>query len=136
MKYILGLASFIVCLNLYAADAGKTINFKNQRGSTLSLTWVEDKNNAGSINGTFTTNVSRCKEDIGKPQPVLGYYTGNAVAITINYPNCASVVVMTGVLSQDKTELNMQWIVNRHVNDPVNENWDSFIIGMDNFKKQ
>jgi hypothetical protein len=135
MKLFLAIFTLFFSLNVFAAADNKGITYKNQRGSTLTLILQEEKPNSGKVTGTFITNVSRCKDVIGKPTPVVGYYTGNAVAITASFSECDGVVVMTGVMNKDKTEVNMQWLVNRHVDDPVNENWDSFVIGTDQFKK-
>lgn len=129
-------ASCLLIGSVQLHAATQTAVYKNQRGSVLFLTWQNEQNNAGKLTGTFTTAVARCKSALDNSAPVTGYYNGNAVALTINYPACGSVVAMTGNLTNNNNELQTIWLVAKGADDPVHENWDSNLVGSDSFKKQ
>ena len=127
------------------ADTGKTITYKNQRGSILSLTWHESsQNNAdaaseqeiktGSLTGTFTSAVGKCAT--GYAAPVTGVFNGNAIAITLNLPKCKQVIAMTGNLTNENEELHTLWLDAAQAADPRKDDWNSNIIGADHYKKQ
>ena len=127
------------------ADAGKTLTYKNQRGSTLSLTWheslpnkdvpaVEQEIKTGTLTGTFTTAVGKCAT--GYAAPVTGVFNGNAIAITLNLPKCKQVIAMTGNLTDDNEELHTLWLDAAQAADPRKADWNSNIIGADHYKKQ
>jgi Avidin family len=118
------------------AKTTQTAIYKNQRGSVLSLTWHEEQNHAGKLSGTFTTAVAHCKAALGNSVPVTGFYNGNAIALTVNYPGCDSLVAMTGNLTSDNNELQTLWLVTKNADDLVHKNWDSNLVGADSFKKQ
>jgi hypothetical protein len=117
--------------SLVNAEVDKTVTYQNQRGSVLTVTLHEVVNNTGTLTGTFTTAVGNCPTDMGVPMPITGYYNGNAVAISINFPNCKQVVAMTGTISD--TELHTIWLDAAQAKDPVVQNWNSNVIGADHY---
>lgn len=114
-----------LCLNVSAfavTSADYTITYKNQQGSTLTLTWHPEKNNSGTLNGLLTSKGGSCSQGSGMPAAVSGIFTGNAVALTINYPKCDKVVAMTGNLKNGNTELQMLWLVTSQAKDHMRDN--------------
>ncbi len=135
-KYAIALiAGSIGVITSVNAATDQTINYKNQRGSVMTLTWHAIKNNTGTLSGTFTTAVGNCKANVGVPMPLTGFYNGNAVAITVNFPECKQVVAMTGNLINNNNELNTIWLDASHTKDPVQTNWNSNIIGTDQYQR-
>ena len=68
------------CSTAQMTSAAAVINYKNQRGSTLTLILQQgEQENTGTVRGTFTTAVGNCKTDVGVPLPIAGFYDGNAV---------------------------------------------------------
>ena len=129
------LLSSLCALPVYAAQK-ETIHFKNQRGSTMTLVWDEKgDNNTGTLTGTFTTAVGSCKPDVGVPQALTGYFNGNVLAMTVNFPHCKKVAAMTANISDDKTKMHAMWLVGNHANDPTGKDWDSNIVGMDTYHR-
>ncbi len=128
------LITLLVCAHASFADT-KSITYKNQRGSVITLNWDEG-HSAGNLTGTFTTAVSKCNAVIGKAIPIAGVYNNNTVALTANYPECGSVVAMSGNLNKDKTEMHLHWFVTRQAEDSLFGNWDTTITGADQYKKQ
>lgn len=135
-KIIFGL--FWLCFSLThnaMAASDSSITYKNQRGSTMVLAWHTEAENTGTLSGTFTTSVGNCKEDIGVPLPLLGYFNGNAISVTINFPHCKQVVAMTGNLSNDQSNIHTLWLDANQANDASGKDWNSNIIGSDSYKK-
>ena len=125
--------------SLYAgAVASQTITYKNQRGSTLVLTWHEDKSikegAAGTITGTFISAVGKCAT--GLSLPVSGVFNGNAIAITLNLPECKQVIAMTGNTTENREEIHMLWLDAAQSADPQKKDWNSNIIGADHYKME
>src|SRR5665213_934712 len=104
-KLVFGVAlgALIMVQASYGAD--QTVTFKNQRGSTLTLRFQPGINNTGALVGSFTTAVGNCQADVGVPMPVAGFYNGNAIAVTVNFPHCKQVVAMTGNLVDGDKQL-------------------------------
>ncbi len=133
--------TILLCLTLSAsmscalAATDQTIIYKNQRGSTMTLIWHADKNNTGTLTGTFTTAVGNCKADVGRPLPVTGYFNGNALAVTVNFPHCKQVVAITGNTTNDQAELHTLWLDATQAKDPTGQDWNSNLIGTDSYKK-
>jgi hypothetical protein len=117
------------------AATDQTLSFKNQRGSTMTLTFHTVKNHIGTISGTFTTAVGSCKADVGAPMPVTGFFNNNAVSIAIDFVDCESVATMAGNLVDHQTALDTLWLVTSVTKDPMHKNWNSNLIGSDYFKK-
>jgi hypothetical protein len=117
------------------ATSDPSITYKNQRGSTITLVWHAEVANTGTLSGTFTTAVGNCKEDIGVPLPLLGFFNGNAISVTINFPHCKQVVAMTGNLNSNQSNIHTIWLDANQANDPRGEDWNSNIIGSDSYKK-
>ena len=128
--------ALLACLSTNVmASTSTQYTFKNQRGSVMSFTMQEHGDNAGSISGTFTTAVGNCQIEVGKPMPITGFYSGNALSLSVNYPKCKKTIAMTGHLSQDKTELNTLWLVAEESTDPKGKHWNANIVGSDAFKQ-
>ena len=138
VKLALASSAFLLISNSVFADVSKTASYKNQRGSVMNLEWSAEKDKAGTLSGTFTTAVSnnKCKDVVGKPAPVSGVYVGNAVALTVSYPGCDSVLAMSGNVDKDRSEMNLHWLLTRQGQDTVQESWDTTLTGVDHFKKQ
>lgn len=119
----------------YAAS-DSTINYKNQRGSILTLVFHSGKQeNTGTLSGTFTTAVGNCGTDKEVPLPISGYYNGNAVTVTVNFPHCKQVVAMTGNIANDRKTLHTLWLDAAPVDDPRGNNWNSNVVGSDSYDK-
>lgn len=118
------------------AENNQIITYKNQRGSILTLTWQNDKDNTGTLTGTFNTAVGNCQADVGKPLPISGFYNGNAIAITVNFPNCKQVVAMTGNVTNGKNEIFMLWLDANQAKDPRGKEWNTNLIGADSYTKE
>ena len=126
----------LLSLSSIEAATNKTITYKNQRGSLMTLTWHHGTNDTGNLTGTFTTAVGNCQQDMNKPMPLQGYFNGNAIALTVNFPHCKQVVAMTGNLTADQNELKTLWFDTTQASDPSRKDWNSNIIGADYFKRQ
>lgn len=124
-----------------ALDAGdaETFVLKNNRGSVLQLTkhFSNDHINAGTITGTFTTAVARkhCKDVIGVPMPITGFFNGDAVSYSINYPTCKSVIATTGNFDT-KNNLHVLWIVTSQAENSETTDWNSRLVGHDDYLVQ
>lgn len=125
----------LVGVQIAYAASEQTITYKNQRGSTMTLIFHQEEGSTGTLTGTFTTAVGNCKTDVGVPQPLSGYYNGNAIAVTFNFPHCKQVVAMTGNLLDGKNKIQTLWLDAQPAKDPHNKDWDSNIIGSDSYDK-
>lgn len=122
-RCMVALAAYL-CLNVSVfavTSADYTITYKNQQGSTLTLTWHPEKNNSGTLSGLLTSKGGSCSQG-SVPAAVSGIFTGNAVALTVNYPKCDKVVAMTGNLKNSNTELQMLWLVTSQAKDHMRDN--------------
>ncbi len=132
---VIGLSSIPFSQSLLAASLPNN-TYKNQRGSTMVLAFQPgDQANTGTLSGTFTTAVGNCKADVGVPLPISGYYNGNAVTVTVNFPHCKQAVAMTGNISNDKSTLHTLWLDVAPVDDPRGSDWNSNIVGSDSYEK-
>lgn len=111
------------------------IKFQNQRGSILEIQ-KEGDDKAGKISGTFSTAVSskNCQGVIGKPQPITGFYNGNAVAITVNFPTCHAVVAFIGNFNSDN-KLDTLWLDGHQGSTSNTSDWNNRLIGHDEFHR-
>lgn len=100
--------------------AQETMVFKNHHGSILELTIAEND----SVTGYFTTQVATkdCPQVIGQKRPVVGFLTGNAMTLSIDYPSCGSVLSIVGNIEKDKQTIDTTWIVAHQVASTKNEN--------------
>lgn len=139
MKLIKKLALGFICFTLGASQfamADSSIQYKNQRGSVLSIKFQRGAHeNSGSVTGTFTTAVGNCAKEMNIPMPISGFYNGNAVTITVNFPRCNQVVAMTGNFSNDLTKLHTLWLDASSVDDPKGNDWNSNIVGSDYYER-
>src|ERR1700722_6537735 len=136
-KLALGLiACSLALVQVANATSTSTINFKNQRGSTMTLVFHQSKQeNSGMLTGKFITAVGNCKTDVGVPVPLIGYYNGNAVSLSVNFPHCKQVVAMTGHITNNQSKLSTLWFDASPVEDPQGNDWHSNIVGSDSYKK-
>lgn len=132
--------SLIFCaigFNAYGQNVSeKSVTYKNQRGSTLTLIQKDNDNNTGTLTGTFTTAVGQCKEDVGVPLPITGFFNGNVIIVAVNFPHCKVAVAMTGYISHNHKKLNTLSFAAKDTPDPEHQNWDSNIICNDHYTKQ
>jgi hypothetical protein len=126
----IGFSSMLLSHSLFAA-ADSNATYKNQRGSTMVLNWHADDNTSG----TFTTAVGNCKEDMNVPLPLAGYFNGNVISVTVNFPHCKQVVAMTGNLNADQSKIHTLWLDANQASDPDGKNWNSNIVGSDVYQK-
>lgn len=133
-----GVAIFSFLFSSYTVNANndQTISYQNQRGSTLTLTFHPNKNDTGTLSGSFTSAVGECKQDVGVALPLNGFYNGNAIALTVNFPHCKHIAAMTGNMLEEKSQIKMLWLVNSDVKDPQGKNWNSNYIGNDFYNKK
>lgn len=84
--------------------ANDTVNYKNGRGSLLTLQFNADN----TINGTFTTAVAskECQQAIGMKRPVIGFVAKNSITFSTNYPDCGSVVTFIGNVEKDRNTID------------------------------
>jgi hypothetical protein len=134
-KIILCTSLSLFLINHCLAAKDPTITYKNQRGSMMTLTWHSSGQNVGELTGTFTTAVGNCKEDIGVPLPLAGFFNGNAISVIVNFPHCKQVVAMTGNLNNDSTNIHTIWLDANQADDPQGQNWNTNIIGSDTYQK-
>lgn len=116
------------------AKSDHTITYKNQRGSVMVLEWHGDAAKAGNLTGTFTTAVG-CKENIGVPMPLTGYFNGNAISIAINFSACKATVGMTGKVSPGKNHIDTLWLTAYGTDGSPQKTWNTNIVGADSFEK-
>ncbi len=97
---------FLSSLSFAATD---TVTYKNARGSELKLHFSSDD----TVTGTFTTAVAskKCQQVIGIPRPIVGYTAKNAIAFSVNYPDCGSVVSFSGNVENDKSLIDTTAII-------------------------
>ena len=93
--------------------AQETMIFKNHYGSILELNVTDNEN----ITGFFTTQVATkdCPQVIGQKRPVVGFLTGNALTLSVDYPSCGSVLSIIGNLEKDKKTIDTTWVVAHQV---------------------
>lgn len=113
------------------ALAEKTVTYKNQRGSVLTLKINDSADKTGLVTGTFTSAVGPCAA--GKVMPVTGYINGNAVAITVDLEKCEKVIAMTGNLTDNDKELHTLWFVASQAADPRAKDWNANVMGADHY---
>ncbi len=124
-----------VCLSGLASaatSADYTVTYKNQQGSTLTLTWHPEKNNTGTLNGLLSSKAAGCSQ--GVPAAVSGVFTGNAIAVTVNYPKCDKVLAMTGNVKNNNAELQILWLMTAQAKDYMRDNVGNQI-GIDTYTK-
>jgi len=126
---------FMGAINVVNAAMQEETTYKNQRGSTLSLVWHHDAESSGKITGTFTTAVGNCQAEVGKPMPVTGYFSGNAVTLSVVYPQCKKTIAMAGHTDKERSNMHTLWLVASASEDPRGKNWDANIVGSDTYQK-
>jgi Avidin family len=82
----------------------QTITYQNTRGSTLILKFSDND----SLTGTFITAVAskKCQQAIGMKRPITGYVVNDAIAVSVSYPMCGSVVTFIGHIDPSKTHID------------------------------
>ncbi|HVE44734.1 MAG TPA: avidin/streptavidin family protein [Gammaproteobacteria bacterium] len=112
LKYAGCVAAISLSLFSQGVFAGNNpIVYKNTRGSSLTLLFGSDN----TVTGTFITAVAskECQEAIGTTRPVVGYTAKNAIALSVNYPECGSVVSFAGNIEKNKKTIDMTAIIAR-----------------------
>ena len=131
------LASSLICIGNFAYAANTPmLAYKNQRGSIIKLRWQPQEKNTGILSGTFTSAVGDCHKDMNVPVPISGFYNGNAITISINFPHCKQVVAMTGNVNKNKTRISTIWLDAHIARDPQHKDWNTNLIGRDLYKKE
>lgn len=99
---------FFLFANITFAGDGM-LTYKNNRGSVLKLQFSADN----VLIGTYTTAVAskECPQVIGLERPIIGYITNNALAISIGYPACGSVVTFIGNIENDRSAIDTTSLV-------------------------
>ncbi|RLV61684.1 hypothetical protein D5018_00780 [Parashewanella curva] len=99
--------------------------WKNERGSTLTITQTENDD----FIGTFITAVADTKSCIGYPIPFKGSSNGNALAISMSLKDCGSptTIAMVGNVSKDNKTLDTIYLVQNKGLD----SWKARITGHD-----
>lgn len=112
---------------------GKTMIFKNQRGSILELKELPNH----KIEGYFTTAVASktCPKAIHQKEPLTGYLLGNALSFSVGYPMCHSVVSIIGNFNKQETSIDTLSILNKQSSDIEHEGPGSRMIGHDVYTK-
>jgi hypothetical protein len=130
---------FLIMGNCYAMTlSAPAITYQNQRGSLLTLIKTPaslDTPDVGTVSGTFETAVGSCKEDVGIPLLIAGFFNGSVISISANFPHCKSVVSMSGYMSNDGSYMELLWISSAQAQAPSGQNWDSNNIGSDTYRK-
>lgn len=111
----------------------EVITFKNQRGSILELTILEEN----KIEGYFTTAVASktCPDAMNKKRPITGYLIGNALTFSVFYPMCDSVLSVSGNLDEAQESIDALSILNKQANDITHEGPGARFIGHDSYSK-
>jgi len=126
----IGVSSILFTHSAFAAG-DQSATYQNQRGSKMILTWHSDSKKTGTLSGTFTTAVGNCKKDMRVPLPLVGYFNGNIISVTVNFPHCKQIVAMTGNLNGDQTSIHTLWLDANQADDPQGKNWNTNIVGSD-----
>lgn len=133
---VISLGLSLVLMNFNAvAQTSSSVTYKNQRGSMLMLEWHRDLADTGTLTGTFNTAVGNCKADIGVPLPILGYFNGNVITVTVNFPHCKQAVAMTGNVSKDLNSIHTLWMDANQAEDAQGKDWSANIFGADVYQK-
>ena len=135
-KKVLFASCLVSMCGVVHAEAASTVTYKNQRGSVLVLEWHAQDKDTGTLSGTFSTAVGDCSQDMNVPVPISGFYNGNAIALSVNFPHCEQVVAMTGNTTKDKTRINTLWLDAHIAKEPMRADWNSNLIGSDFYKKE
>ena len=117
--------SFAFLSQMSFAAEQETMVFKNLHGSILEITIGKDD----SVQGYFTTKVATkdCQQVVGQKRPVVGFLTGNALTLSIDYPSCGSALSIIGNL-KDKKFLDTTWIAT-HQADPSKNSLSAQFMG-------
>lgn len=136
LKNSVMVAGCFFCLSFANASSAQGMIYKNQRGSTMELVLHPQEGNTGTITGSFTTAVGNCKTDMGVPMPISGFYNGNAISVSVNFPHCKQVVAMTGHLLEENNALYTLWLDASQSADPMKKDWTANISGADYYKRE
>ncbi|WP_043873244.1 avidin/streptavidin family protein [Legionella massiliensis] len=125
---ILGCTAFLgfslICQTGFAAE---TMVFKNENGSVLELSAGENS----TVSGYFTTAVAtkECQQAVGQKRPVVGFLTGNALTLSIAYPDCGSALSIIGNLKDDNKAIDTTWVVSHQLASAKNQGLAAQFIG-------
>jgi hypothetical protein len=105
--------------------------FKNNYGSILEISVADNT----SVTGYFTTKVATkdCPQVINQKRPVVGFLSGNALTLSINYPDCGSAVSIIGNLKDDNKSIDTTWMIAHQLASANNLN--AQFIGHQNYQR-
>jgi hypothetical protein len=103
--------------------------YKNLRGSILELALLPDQ----KMEGYFTTAVAspECQDIVGKPQAIVGGWTGNVLTFSVVYPSCGSVYTAVGNFDKDQQSIDVLGLVNHQADDVAGKDCTARRIGHD-----
>ncbi len=136
LKNSVMIATSFLCISYSAVSQAQELIYKNQRGSIMELVLHPQEGNTGTITGTFTTAVGNCKTDMGVPVPITGFFNGNVISVSVNFPHCKQVVAMTGHLLEEDNALYTLWLDASQSADPMKKDWTANISGADYYKRE
>jgi hypothetical protein len=135
-KSAIVVATSFLCASFTQISLAQGMIYKNQRGSIMELVLHPQEGNTGAITGSFTTAVGNCKSDIGVAMPLTGFFNGNTISISVNFPHCKQVVAMTGHLLEENNTLYTLWLDAAQSVDPMKKDWTANISGADYYKRE
>jgi len=113
---------------IYAAS-DHMISYKNQRGSIMALNFHPGKEvNEGTLDGTVKLAMGDPKKDTEIAFPLSGYYSGNAMAITISFLRSKQVTAMIGHFLDNKRTIQTLSLDALQTKNSHMEDWNSNII--------
>lgn len=117
----------------FATTAEEKMVFKNEKGSVLEFT----SNKEGALTGYFTTAVASkdCQQAVGKKRPLVGFLTGNAFTVSIDYPDCGSALSIVGNMGKENKSLDTTWVVVHQAPAASNKDLGATFVGHNSYKR-
>ncbi|MBV8093658.1 MAG: hypothetical protein JOY71_01580 [Acetobacteraceae bacterium] len=130
--YLAGLGILIAAISSEASGAGPAALeagsvWKNQRGSTMRITQLDQQ--TGAMSGNFVTAVG-C--GAGRERPLAGFFNQGALVFAVTFQECGSATAWTGTLNPAGDQITTLW----HLARGGEAKWDSIIAGADQFTRQ
>ena len=125
------IACSVICQLAFALP--NSIQFKNERGSILELRALPDN----KIEGYFITAVASksCPQAVHSKRPVIGYLVGNTLSFSVAYPQCGSVLSISGHFTKDQKAIDTISILNKQAEDIIHEGPGARFIGHDTYQR-
>jgi len=136
IRIIVSMLAMMFCVNSYAFNfANKTVQFRNHHGSKFTVIGHKKGHLSGTFTGTFTSAVAlpHCSRIVNKARPITGFYNGNAISITVNYPSCGTILTWIGNVDR-KQNFHAMWLDTTQAADPHGKNFGSRTIGHEVFQ--